>query len=109
MALQMLGSVALSVALSAAAAESFPVPVALWDRPRSGQIVLELAAVKQAVDAYLAAPDVRLIIHHPPGQASLLEAEELRAWLVALSISPDRVGLKNDLARGDALTLEVVR
>lgn len=91
------------------AQETFPVPLELWDRPRSGQIVLEQPAIKQAVNALLLQPGASLILHHAAGQEPLLQAEELRAWLIALAIGAGRIGLRSDLKSGEPLKIEVVR
>ena len=76
----------LLAAVFAAAAQTFVVPPELWDRPRSGRAVLEQPAIRQAVNACLAQPGARLVVHHGAGQESLLAAEELRSWLTALAI-----------------------
>lgn len=88
---------------------TFPVPPELWDRPRSGQAMLEQPALKQAVNAYLAQPGANLLVHHAAGQEALLQAEELRAWLIALAVEPGRVSLRNDLKSGESLTIEVLK
>jgi len=90
-------------------AQSFSVPVELWDRPRSGPAVMERLPVKQAVAAWLAQPAMRLIIHHGAGQDSLLQAEELRSWLIALAVEAGRMTLRSDLNSSEPLRLEVVR
>jgi len=92
-----------------AGAQSFVVPPETWDRPRSGAAVMERPAVKQAVGSWLALPAARLTIHHGPGQESVLQAEEIRAWLIALAVEADRVTLRNDLTGAEPLRLEVVR
>jgi len=97
-----------ATAFCVSAGEMNSVPSALWDHPRSGEIVAELPAVRQAVIAYLGRSGTRLIIHHAAGQEALLQAEELRAWLVALAVSSERVGLKSDLTRGETLKIEVM-
>jgi len=97
-----------SVFFSAFAGPMFPVPPELWDRPRSGQSMLEQPALKQAVNAYLAQSGASLLIHYAPGQDGSLQAEELRAWLTALAIDASRVRLRNDLKSGEPLTIEVV-
>jgi hypothetical protein len=38
----------------------------------------------------------------------MLQAEELRAWLIALAIDTGRVSLRNDLKSGEPLTIEVL-
>ena len=97
------------VATLATAAQTFVVPPELWDRPRSGRVVLEQPAVRQAVNACLAQPGSRLIVRHAPGQESLLTAEELRSWLGALAVEPGRISLRGDLTASEPLRLEVVR
>jgi hypothetical protein len=92
-----------------ASAQSFVVPPELWDRPRSGASVMERPAVREAVGAWLASPAARLTIHHGPGQESSLQAEEMRAWLVALAIEAERVTLRGDLKDTEPLQLEVIR
>ena len=81
----------------------------LWDRPRSAHAVLAQPAVKQAVARYLAEPGSRLLIHHGLGQESLLQAEELRMWLMSLAVEAARIGLANDLKQNEPLRIEVVR
>jgi hypothetical protein len=98
------GSLAVSLAASA---QAFVVPPELWDRPRSGRAVLESAPVRQAVEAWLAQPRSRLLIRHGAGQESVLAAEELRSWLAALAVEPSRIALRNDLAPGEPMKLEV--
>ena len=100
--------VALSCATFAAqAAETFGVPAELWDRPRSGQAVLAQPAVKQAVKAHLARPSSSLVIRHAAGQEGTLQAEELRAWLIALAIPSGRVRLSGTLNPGEPLMIEI--
>jgi hypothetical protein len=102
------GLVLLMAAL-AAAAQTFVVPPELWDRPRSGRDVLAQPAIRQAVNACLTLPGSRLIVHHAAGQDSLLAAEELRSWLMALAVEPGRVSLRSGLKPSEPLRLEVVR
>jgi hypothetical protein len=97
------------VAVSAAAAQTFVVPPALWDRPRSGSALLGESTVRQAVLAGLAQPGARLVVRHDAGQESLIVAEELRSWLVALAIEPARIWLRADLPPGEPLQILVTR
>jgi hypothetical protein len=68
----------------------------LWDRPRSAQAVMAQPAVRQAVAAYQANSAARIMIVHGPRQEALLQAEELRAWLVALAVDGARLQLRAD-------------
>ena len=97
----------LACAALSAAAQTFTVPAELWDRPRSGRAMLEQPAIRQAVNACLAQPGARLVIHHGPGQESALQAEELRTWLAALAVEAGRIALRNDLKPSEPLRLEV--
>ena len=101
--------VSLLAVAGSAAAQSFVVPQALWDRPRTGRAVLEQAAVRDAVKAHLELDGSRIVLHHGPTQDALLQAEELRAWLMALALESSRVTLQNDLKADDPLRIEVMR
>lgn len=102
-------ALACAFAASAQAADVFTLTPELWDRPRTARAVLEQPAVKQALNRHLAQPDSRLVIHHGYGPDPLLQAEELRAWLMALAIDGARVSLANDLQSHQSLNIEVVK
>ncbi len=93
-----------AVVLPAAAAD---VPAELWDRPRSAQTVMAQPAVQQAVAASLAKAGVRIRVVHGPRQEAQLQAEELRAWLIALAVDGGRVQLQANPAVS-GLRLELV-
>jgi hypothetical protein len=97
----------LCVAVSAQADDVFTVPPDLWDRPRSARAVLDQPAVRQALEQYLARPGARIVIHHGYGQEPLLQAEELRVWLMALAIDGARISLINSVKPQEPLKLEV--
>jgi hypothetical protein len=93
----------------AAAAESWVVPQSLWERPRTAGAVMAQPAIKQALNSYLAQPGSQLVIHHGLGQNPLVEAEELRAWLMALAVDATRIRLRNDLKPGEPIVLELTK
>lgn len=97
----------LSIALPVAADQWFAVPPDVWDRPRSAGVIVEQPVIRRAVDTHFAHPGSILVIHHPAGQESLMHAEELRAWLIALAVSPGRVTLNGGLGSGEPLKIEV--
>jgi len=78
----------------------------MWDRPRTAASVMEQPAVRQAVNAYLARGQT-LVIRHAPVTESVLQAEELRSWLIALAVEAGRLRLRGDLTPGHPLTLEI--
>lgn len=96
------------VSAAVQAATSCPVPPELWDRPRSGRALLELDAIKPCIAELVREPSRRLRIHHGTGGEGPLQAEELRSWLAALAVDPNRVDLANDLQRNEGIVLEVV-
>jgi len=79
-------------------AQPAEIPPELWDRPRSAQAVLAQPAVRQAVAAYQARSAARIVIVHGARQEAQLQAEELRAWLVALAVERARLQLRADPA-----------
>ena len=91
----------------AAAAQTVDIPPELWDRPRTGRAILEQENIKRAVHLALDKPDAQIVIHHATGQEPLLQAEELKSWLTALSIDSRRIALRADGAAGSPLRLEV--
>ena len=91
------------------AGQAADVPPELWDRPRTGAIVLAQESIKQVVGAALAEPHAQIVIHHPAGQEPQIQAEELRAWLGALAIDPRRIALRGDLGAGVPMKMELVR
>lgn len=91
-----------------AVAQTFVVPPELWDRPRSGGTILAQPAIRQAVNACLAQPGSRLVVHHAAGQEGLLAAEELRSWLIALAVDAGRISLRGGLKPSEPLRLEVI-
>ena len=103
-------AVGLALALSCASAlgQMHEVPAELWDRPRTGADVLGQESIRRAVNAALAQPEARIVIHHGMGQEALLHAEELRSWLAALAVEPRRVALRSDQPAGSALKIEVI-
>jgi hypothetical protein len=96
------------VSTTVQAAISCPVPPELWDRPRSGRALLELDAIRPCIGELVREPSRRLTIHHGTGGEGLLQAEELRSWLAALAVDPNRVDFANDLQRNQGIVLEVV-
>ncbi|MGE0558646.1 MAG: hypothetical protein AB7E73_07500 [Burkholderiales bacterium] len=99
----MLVAATVMLPVSSPAAE---IPPELWDRPRSAQTVMASSAIRQAVAAYHGDTAARIMIVHGPRQAA--QAEELRAWLVALAIDSARVFLRADPAAG-TISMETLK
>jgi hypothetical protein len=84
------------------------IPYELWDRPRSGRALLAVPAVRDAMAALLARSEARLRIRHPAGVEGVLQAEELRTWLIAHAIEPGRLVLQADPGARQPLQLEIL-
>jgi fumarate hydratase class II len=74
-----------------------------------------LPAVRAAVSALAGTPRTSLVIRHGRGQNDGLRAEELRHWLIALAVEPERIATApavaasiEGLPRG-AMVLELAR
>lgn len=92
----------------AAYAESLAVPAELWEKPRSGESIIAQPVVRESVATLLAQPATRLLIHHSRSDESVLQAEELRAWLIALAVDGSRIELKIDGDHRQGLNLELI-
>jgi len=92
----------------ACTAEILPVPPELWDRPRTGRAVMAVPAVRKAAVLLVEKPEARLTIRHPRGPDGAVQAEELRAWLVAHAIDDKRIALRAELAPNQPLELELL-
>ena len=99
----------LAAASLTAAAGGWVVPQDLWERPRTAGAVMAEPAIRQALNSYLAQPGSQLVIHHGVGQERLIEAEELRAWLMALAVDRGRIRLVNDLKPREPILLELTQ
>ncbi|HEX6829229.1 MAG TPA: hypothetical protein VF104_09640 [Burkholderiales bacterium] len=91
----------------ALAASSCQVPSELWDRPRSGRLLLGEQALKPCLEKAAQDPAARLLIRHGNRGEAPLHAEELKGWLAALAIDPSRVLLVNDLGANEQMVIEL--
>ncbi|MCA1798605.1 MAG: hypothetical protein LC632_03855 [Xanthomonadaceae bacterium] len=92
-----------------AKADEFVVPADDWARPRSGERVAALPSVRAAVNAWLDADGVRLVVLHPGGETGALWGAEMRDWLVALGVAPTELALRAGSPRDDAVVLRLER
>lgn len=78
-----------------------------WAAPRSGQALVQMPPLRDAVEALLNTPGSRLLIRYPGGESGQLWVQELRAWLIALGVPSSRIDLLPGGTRDDQLLLEV--
>lgn len=90
------------------AADSWQLKAADWSRPRSGEAVLSMQPVADAVRAWQGTSEgSRLLLVHPGGEEGGLWAAELRDWLVALGLPPEALVLVPGGQPADRLELRL--
>lgn len=72
-------------------AAEWQLSAAEWARPRHADWLLQTSALTTPVTQLLANPNVRLRLRYAGGEAGVVWANELQAWLVALGIASDRI------------------
>lgn len=93
--------------LFAEAATLHAISAEEWARPRSGEMLTQMAPLRDAVRQWMDQPQAALVIRYPGGEEGGLWAGELRSWLVALGVSAERIELWPGSSRADAVELEV--
>lgn len=78
-----------------------------WARPRSGDIIPEMAPVRSAVSYWGRGVDALMIIRHPGGDSGELWAAELRDWLISLGVPSDYVRLVPGTQAADEINIVV--
>jgi len=95
-------------AQAAADPHGYSLSAEQWALSRSGDSLIRLAAVRDAMAEWLATPHAKMRIQYSGSDAASLWAGELSDWLVALGIPADRIEkhVSADQAE-DAVILEV--
>lgn len=94
----------------AADPHSFTLSAEQWALSHSGDSLIRLAPVRDAMADWLATPDAKMLIQYSGSDAANLWVGELQDWLVALGVPAGRIErhVSADQAE-DAVTLEVRR
>jgi len=81
------------MAAPAQAAENavFALQYDVWSVPRRAETLIAMPALRGAVQALGEAPEGRLILRYPGGDAGTLWVNELESWLVALGVPRARI------------------
>jgi hypothetical protein len=87
-------------------AASYTITAEDWARPRSGERVAQLPALRGLASEIATHPRTRITIRYAGGDEGLLWAEELRGWLVALGISGRRIQLRPGLESDDRIVVK---
>ncbi len=78
-----------------------------WSRPRSGESLRELPALKAAIGDYTRQPRSNIIVRYPGGEEGVIWVQELRSWLIALGVPSRRIVVLAGSGQHDALDLRV--
>lgn len=78
-----------------------------WAVPRRGDVILKMPAISAAMRELDAKRGSHLIIRFPGGDEGSLWANELRAWLVSLGLSSQRIELVPGSHSADTIELDV--
>jgi len=88
-------------------AESWQLTLDEWSRPRSGEVVMQMPAVADAVLAWHQDSDRALEVVYPGGEQGEIWASELRDWLVALGVDAEAIRLHAGAPSEDQIVLRV--
>jgi len=78
-----------------------------WARPRSGDVIPEMASVRAAVSYWGRGTDALLVIRHPGEDSGELWAAELRDWLISLGVPSDYIHLLPGTQEADEIKIVV--
>ncbi len=86
-------SAVLSLPAGAVVAGQVVLGPMFWASPRSAEIVVANEPLAQLVRALGREPEAQLRLSYPSGEWGELWGQELKAWLIALGVSADRLEL----------------
>ena len=106
----LLGLMPLTGVAAATDPDDFTLSADQWALSRSGDNLIRLAPVRDAMADWLATSGAKMLIQYSGSDAASLWAGELQGWLVALGVPADRIEkhVSADQAE-DAVTLQVRR
>ncbi|HKV98016.1 MAG TPA: hypothetical protein VJR90_11100 [Gammaproteobacteria bacterium] len=99
-----------AAALTAAAdarATGYTITPEMWMQPRSGEVMLQMAPVRAAVQDWIKHPGAKLVILHSGDDMGSLWASEVQDWLVSLGIPSADIVKQVSGQDENAVTLEV--
>ena len=78
-----------------------------WARPRGGDVIPQMAAVRSAVNYWGKGADAIVVIRYPGEDSGELWAAELRDWLISLGVPSDYIRLVAGVQQADEIKLVV--
>lgn len=93
--------------VQAASVRIFSLSADTWARPRSGEVLPQMEALRLAVDYWHGLGDAAIMLRYPSVDSGELWAAELKDWLVSLGIPSRSIYLSPGLHLGEELRILV--
>ena len=103
----LLGLMLSTLASEANTTRIFSLSADAWARPRSGQMVPQLDAVRQAINYWETGTNAAIMLSYPGEDSGEIWAAELRDWLVSLGIPSDKIILAPGFQAEDQINILV--
>ena len=99
--------ICLPQAVSANSLRIFSLSADEWARPRSGDVIPELTAVRSAISYWDKGVNALILIRYPGEDSGELWAAELRDWLISLGVPSDYIQMASGAQEADEIKLIV--
>ena len=80
-----------------------------WDLVKQGEQVLDLAVLKQPLDAWSSQSNMAVELRYPGGEEGELWVEELKDWLISLAIPSKYLFAVAGSGEADVIIIKIVR
>ena len=94
-----------TVSVNHAAANTFSIDAEEWARPRNGEMIIAMPAIREAVTTWMRMKQADITIRYPGGETGILWAQELRDWLVSLGVQSNALILSAGSSAEDKIDL----
>lgn len=85
--------------------EHFILSQQQWSSPKNAQSILKIPALRTIMPRLLQDEQQHLVIRYPGGEVGILWASELKAWLVSLGVSSERIEFQTGSIKSNQLEL----
>jgi len=86
----------------------FQLSAAEWAQPKRAETVMQMPAIKNAINVLNSNSNSRLLIKYPGGEMGVLWASELKGWLISLGLESAIVKVSPGSSRAETIILRVV-
>lgn len=85
----------------------FSLSADIWARPRAGEVIPRMEAVRQAIAYWETGTDAAILLSYPGEDSGELWASELKDWLISLGVPSDYILLSPGLQAEDEIHILV--